>query len=355
MLTLLLMVTVVFMHPVAGQETEKEQSVYADRIETLEREKSLMVTRERELLKEQVKLIDERVEEGDISREEGERLKEKAALKTAENIANYTAIIDNKIALLKRGVDVPVTDVEKEYVRIDITDWDDEWLCLWSCDHMHHHSKKYDKRTTFDIVVAAGINNAIVDGGSLDDSPYQIGGSKFFEIGWQFKTRVFQESNWLRFIYGVNFQFNGFKPEDDRYFVRQGDLTVLEEFPGNLDKSKLRMDNLVIPLYFEMGPSKKIEGGNYFRYSIRRQFRIGLGGYFGLNYSTRHKLKYKIDGDRSKDKIKSNYNTSNTIYGLAGYIGFGDLTFYTRYELNPIFKDPNPEQHNIAFGLRWEL
>ncbi len=40
---------------------------------------------------------------------------------------------------------------------------------------------KYDRRTTSDMVFAIGLNNAIIDGQSLSDSPYKIGGSGFVE------------------------------------------------------------------------------------------------------------------------------------------------------------------------------
>ncbi|WP_224488894.1 hypothetical protein [Robertkochia flava] len=340
--------------PLEAQEAEVEITpAIKARLERLEEARERMIEEERSLLKEKVAEIDQMVEDGQLTPEEAKVKKEEAARNTARNIENRTAILDNKIALVKRGEFVGTSD---GFLKIDIRE-EEDWLQIVGFDECFPCSgpKRYDRRTTSDLVLAAGFNNVIPEGGSLDDSPYRIGGSKFFEIGWQFKTRVFRESNWLRLVYGLNFQFNGFKPEDDNYFVRDGDLTVLEPFPGNLDKSKLRMDNIVIPVYFEMGPSKRIDRDDYFRYSTRRKFRVGLGGYFGLNYSTRQKLKYKIDGDRSKDKLKNNYNTSNTIYGLAGYVGFGDLTLYTRYELNTLFKDPNPDQHNIAFGLRLEL
>ena len=36
------------------------------------------------------------------------------------------------------------------------------------------------------MVLAFGLNNAIIDGENFDDSPYKIGGSRFFEIGWNY-------------------------------------------------------------------------------------------------------------------------------------------------------------------------
>ncbi|TRZ44372.1 hypothetical protein [Robertkochia solimangrovi] len=351
---------------VRAQVETKKDSVTDSRIQyqlnQLQAEKENIVTAEKEKLRKEVEVINGRADKGEITSEEARQLKEAAARKSAENIENKLAIIDNKIALVKRGELYEFNLEEGTYIGIDPqqkkeedTHWPDDWDDFWEVEMIFDHKRKYDKRTTSDIVLAAGFNNAIIEGQSFDDTPYKVGGSRFFEIGWQWKTRVFRNTNFMRIVYGLNFQFNGLKPDDNQYFVKDGDLTYLEPFEASLDKSKLRMDNLVIPVYFEFGPSKMIDRGDYFRYSTRHKFRIGLGGYFGLNYSTRQKLKYKIDGDRHKEKIKNNYNTNNTIYGLAGYMGFGDLSLYMKYDLNTIFKDGNRDENNIAVGLRWEL
>ena len=92
--------------------------------------------------------------------------------------------------------------------------------------------------------------SAIVEGDNLDNSPYKFGGSRFFELGWAWKTRVFKNSNFLRFKYGYSLQINGLKPDDNQYFTRQDNQTVLEVFPENLRKSKLSITNLVFPVHF---------------------------------------------------------------------------------------------------------
>ena len=97
----------------------------------------------------------------------------------------------------------------------------------------------------------------------------------------------------MRFKYGYSLHFNGLKPDDNRYFVNENGQTVLEEFPENLKKSKLAITNLVFPMHFEFGPSKRIDKENYFRYSTRKKFKIGLGGYAGVNIGARQKLKYE--------------------------------------------------------------
>ncbi|NNE77207.1 MAG: hypothetical protein HKN31_09055, partial [Pricia sp.] len=71
--------------------------------------------------------------------------------------------------------------------------------------------------------------------------------------------------------------------------------------------------------------------------------------------STRQKLKYELDGENVKEKLKRNYNTSNFVYGLSAYAGFDSILLYVKYDLNPIFKDATIEQHNISLGLRFDL
>ncbi len=330
------------------------------KIRVLERQKEEVSKQEKKALKEEVKAIHERLEKGLITENEAQILKEEAARKRALNIENRLAIINNRIALLERNqelTDDAILEGENTMI-IDFTDGDDEdyrILGIRFKDKDWDRPVKYDRRTYSDFVFAIGFNNALIEGQSLDDSPYKIGGSRFFEMGFQWRTRVFRNSNWLRLNYGLSFQFNGLKPDGNQYFVQNGDQTELQEFDVELDKSKLRMDNLVFPIHFEFGPSRLYETEEKIRYSLRRQFRMGIGGYGGFNIGTRQKLKYSRDGEDVKEKFKRGYNTSNLIYGLSAYAGFGNTSLYLKYDLNPIFRNAEVDQRNISLGLRFDL
>ena len=331
-----------------------QNSINNSKIETLKKVKEAIKIEERELLKSEVEAINLRLDSGEITQTEADRLKKEVAKKRALNIENRIAIVDNKILLLGRN-DEGYNENLSETSTLGISiGGDDGSFAGFRIKGKNKH-KKYDKRTTSDMVIAFGLNNTIIEGENLDDSPYKFGGSRFFEIGWAWKTRVFKNSNWLRFKYGYSFQINGLKPTDNRFFVQQGNHTVLEEFQYDLSKSKLSITNLVIPVHFEFGPSNKIERDTYYRYSTHKQFKIGIGGYAGFNIGTRQKLKYKVDGDRIKDKIKRDYNTSNLVYGLSGYVAFGNVGVYVKYDLNPIFKDQVIDQNNISLGLRFDM
>ncbi len=218
----------------------QETTIKQDQIKSLEDKKEMVRSEEKDQLKAEVEAINLRLEKGEISTEEAENLKKEYAEKRALNIENRIAIIDNKIELLKRNEDGNVElDVNSSgyYLRIggkEDENTNEEFIYFGKRDQ--DKPKKYDRRTTSDLVLAFGLNNALIDGEKLDDSPYKFGGSRFFEIGWAWKTRVFNDSNFLRLKYGFSFQMNGFKPKDNQYFVQDNDLTYLEEFPTDLKK-----------------------------------------------------------------------------------------------------------------------
>ncbi len=334
----------------------QESATKSESIDMLIKLKKAIEQEEREALKTKVEAINQRLDKGEISLNEANQLKKEAAQKHALNIENRIAIIDNKIELLKRNgyIFEDKTRDERGLIRIGRGDETSESF-IFIGKQRDDKPYRYDKRTTSDFVLAFGLNNAIIEGENFDDTPYKIGGSRFFEIGWAWKTRVFQNSNFLRIKYGYSFQINGLKPKDNMYFTQNGDETMLEEFPSELKKSKLSITNLVFPVHFEFGPSKRIDRENYFRYSTRNQFKIGIGGYAGFNIGTRQKLKYSVDGEKIKDKMKKSFNATGLVYGLSGYIAFDDTALYVKYDLSPIFNDQVVKQNNISVGVRFDM
>ncbi len=330
------------------------------KIEVLSNQKNKIIAQEKELLKEEVEAINKRLDNNQISAAEAKLLKEAAAKKRALNIENRIAIIDAKIALLQRNdgelPQIQEADTTDFTARIEIDfGGGDSSEFTWTRKQWERKNLRYDRRTYNDLVIAFGLNNALVEGQSIEDTPYKIGGSRFFELGWVWRTRVFKNTNILRFHYGFSFQFNGLKPKDNQYFTVNNGVTELEDFDFDLEKSKFRMDNLVFPVHFEFGPSKFRESEKRIRYSINNRFRFGIGAYGGFNLGTRQKLKYNRDGDSVKDKFKRSYNTSNFVYGLSSYMGVDGVLLYLKYDLNPIFKDATVEQRNISLGLRFDL
>lgn len=322
------------------QALQAQEEKVPQKTEQMEGQKEHIIAEEKAALKQRLEAIALQLENREISPVEADRLREEAAKKHALNIENRIAIAENEIEWQLRNEEEIPEEREKG---------------IYSEKEKKEKCELPGNRTTSQLVIAAGFNNALEDGQSLNDSDFKLAGSRFFELGIAWTTRVFENSNWLRFRYGASFQFNGLKPTENRYFVEDGDLTVLEVYPLDLDKSKFKMDNLVIPLHFEFGPSNKSETDDGTWFYTGKKFKLGLGGFVGMNIGERQKLKYEENGDNVKRKLKGDYNTNDLIYGLSSYIGWGNTSLYAKYDLNPIFKDPNVELNNISLGLRFDF
>lgn len=317
-----------------AQEEVKKDSVTTEMQQRIDK----VVTKQKELMKVEVEKVNTKLDNGDISYEN-------ASLQKKEIAKKYALEIQKRVTDIKNGTE----GLDGNYSLII---GGEGFISLKSKSDT---IRKRDRRTYSDIVLAVGFNNTLQKGRSLNDSDYKAAGSRFFELGFAWRTRVFKESNWLRFKYGVSLQYNSLKPKDNQYFVKDGDETLLEVFPHELRKSKIRFTNLVVPIHFEFGPSKKIEREHYFRYSTRKKFKIGLGGYAGLRIGTKQKLKYSVDGDRERDKQKNDFNANDFVYGLSGYLSWGGIGLYTKYDLNPLFASPNVKQNNISLGIRFDM
>lgn len=327
-----------------------------EKITALEKKKEAVIATEKAALKKRVLEIEKRLKRGNITPEKATQLKEAEAALRAKNIANRTAIIDLEIELLKRNNGA----VAK--IKTTAEDLDDEVGFSVNVNgkplsFVRNNKYRYDIRTYSDLVVSMGINNLInfdTDLEGTGDFDYQLGGSRFLEIGWEWRTRLVR-SNFLRLNYGISFQFNGLKPKNNQYIAVIDGETQLATFEHELRKSKFRVDNLVFPLHLEIGNSNKMVSENKMRYTISNSFRIGVGGYVGFNMSSRQKLKYTLNGERVKEKLKRGYDVSDLVYGLSAYAGRGGTQIYAKYDLNPMFQNSPIKGNNISLGLRFDL
>lgn len=308
-------------------------------VNNLEKQKKTVEKNEQQIFDFEMYRIEELLESGEITSAEAEKLRQKAEAVKAKNITDQKKIIDETIVLLERNQYKGNNWLDYYYTRLKFLDR--------KLDSTSIRSQKIDtsatSRTDIGIVMAFGFSNTIGSGQSLKDN-YKLGGSRFFEVGLEFRTPL-MKSGFLRLNYGVNFQFDGLKPKDNQHFVKNGNETKLEDFGDTkLKKSKFRMDNVVVPIHFEIGKTNKNHEAD--------GFKLGVGGFAGLNMNTMQKLKYKEGGHKVTHKKTGNYNTEKLMYGLSGYVGYDNLALYAKYNLNPVFKDNENDENIIAAGLR---
>ncbi|MGB5434465.1 MAG: hypothetical protein WBM98_01140 [Maribacter sp.] len=347
---------------------QEEDETLQFKIEQLERKKSDVTNVEKDALKAEVEFVNEQLAKGKISQEEAQELKKEYAENHAKNIENKLAILDNQIALLKRNGEIDL-NTESSQVEIGFNS-ENNGDRLFGIRYNSGNQNKtiFDKRTHSDIVMAFGLNNES-NGNAFSESPFKLTGSRFFEIGYAWNTRVFKNSNWLRLKYGISFQFNGFKPNNKEVFVKSNDPTVdsnalflvdakeVFEIDKELEKSKLRMDSFIFPIHFEFGPSEKKVNGKYVRYDTNKKFKFGIGGYIGINYNNVQKTKWPKDveflGINPDYSLWAGGNQS-TVKGLSAYAGFDDISLYFKFETSSSIRRL-VNQNVISLGLRFDL
>ncbi len=355
-------------------EAQKE---YENRIAALEIQKEKITLQEKEALKLEVKEINKRLKKGNITLEEAEELKKEAAKKRALNIENRIAIIDNQIALLERN-EGNIVGQENQPFEKQMDFFEDENNVL-GLKIKKSDFPKFDRKTRSNFVLGYGLHNNIIDGESLLDTPHQVLGSRYFEVGYQFKTRILRNSNWLRITYGVTYISRGLKTDNQLFIVRsnagfdqngrfvgaevelENANTFFGSETGELRKSKFRQDDIIIPFHFEFGPSTKRHYEDFVRYSTKDKIKFGIGAYFGVNIATSQQIRFDSDFNpqgilEGRELLTNSGDSRKAFWGLSAYMGKGNVTWHVKYDLTPNFANASiPRRNNISFGVRFDL
>ncbi|MFZ1749493.1 MAG: hypothetical protein WAU01_04855 [Saprospiraceae bacterium] len=364
--------------------TSQAQSGFEDRIKDIKKDIQIIKDQEKETLRMQVEEVNQRLDKKEISSAEASEQKKALAEKCADRIEarieplereiqnliqNEVHNKDNRIKDLDDMDDNKDADTDRKNERNrDPDDMDDDNDHRTTADkdgininwkfNGRNRKTRGEPRTTTQFVFAFGLNNIISndDLSTIDESGIKFSNSRFYEWGWTWKTRLAQESPFLQLKYGLSFTYNNLRPEDNKYYVKNGKTTVLAIHPQTLtDEPYFRTINMVVPVHMEFDFSKKRMRDDKTYVRSQKGFRLGVGGYAGINLRTKQLLEYKADGLETEQVTKGNYNTSDFIYGLSGYIGYKDISLYTKYDLNPLFSDNTLNQNNISIGLRFDF
>ena len=334
------------------------QSTFEDQAKVIAQNISRITSEEKEALKKEVEDINKLLESGAITATVADERKIKAAEERAKNIETRVAQEQAKLDLLVKdqvegkiasSIDSVSTSKNKVAITWDLDDDTKDWS--WK--------SKNEKRTTSQFVFAFGLNNLMTDGDfdSLENSDFKTWGSNFFEWGFTMNTRLLKDHNLLHLKYGLSLMYNNLRATDNRYFVKNGNVTELQTFQDHdLCENKFRNSMIVLPLHLEFDFTPKSVGDDgVTRFKTHKSVRLGLGGFAGLNFQTTQKLKWEEDDIRIKYKQKGDFNVNTFVYGLSGYLGYGATSIYIKYNLNELFKDNPVDQNNVSLGLRFDF
>ena len=344
---------------------EKEVAKISKRIEQITKQ-------QKDSLKAKVIAIDKQLTDGKITKESAEDSKKEAAAYHAQRIEKLVgeqeALLqilvqdktNGKIASTEQSITNEDEDntftIGNKVFKLNISEGDLEERNnrreeRWS------YKNKHQRTTTTQFVFAMGVNNVLNDNdlSSLNDSEYQFWRSRFYELGFTWKTRLSRKPSQLYVKYGFSFLWNNLRLEDNRVHVKNGDVTEIQDFGNPLSESRLRHVQMNFPVHLEWDLSKnKVYKDGRVRDRTNESVRLGLGGFFGFKLGTRQYLEFlDAAGVETKQVQYENFNMNTFNYGISTYIGYKSTSFYVKYDLNPLFK--NTETRNISMGIRLDL
>jgi hypothetical protein len=330
--------------------TYAQNKTFEERAKQLSIKIDSITTKERKLLKKEIKNIEKLYNKDEITIEEAEQRKADVTNLVANKIKTEVAKVEESLHnLVQNRVDNKIeTENDGETIRFSIGT--NGFKIKTSRD-------RKNKRTYSYTVLAFGLNNLMNDGNlnSIQDSEFEFGGSRFFEFGINYKTRIFKDATIPHINYGLSVRYNNLRFKEDKFFATNGNQTFIENHPLSLKKSNFKNVQLVVPVFLEFDFSKPKMKDDEKIFRRNRNVRFGFGGFGGINLKSKQVLKYKLDGKRVKEKTKGDFNVNKFVYGLNAFIGYKDTSFYVKYDLQDLFKDSFKDQKNISFGVRFDL
>ena len=325
------------------------QETFSQRAESISIKIDNITKEEKAGLKKEIEEVNAALDKGLITKDQADFKKQQLAQTRATNIENRVSVEQLELKkLVQDKVDgkVQVSDsIIAHRFKFSVIEYK---------KHKNDTIRKGERRTTTQLVFAAGLNN-VVTNGSAANSDFRYWGSHFYEAGLTWNYRLAKTDNLVHLKYGFSFMWNNLRPTDNRSFVVSGNQTNLQVNPISQDDSRFRNVYLVFPLHleFDLSPTKIKNGKPFFQ--SHECFRFGVGGYLGTNLSSKQFIEYSANSYTTETETKGDFNTSNFIYGTSAYIGYSQTSLYVKYDLNPLFNNNTIKQNNISLGIRFDF
>lgn len=332
------------------------------RIAEIKQDMERIQQQEKEALNIKVEEINNAFDKGTITKSEADLKKREAAEDTARRIEDRIYPLEkelDRLAASDLALEIEVEDDRDTSIIEDLKELGEKIKRgPYKSDKIKKNKSRSESRNTSQFVFAWGFNNLMTedDFSSLQSNDLNSGNSFFTEWGVTWKRRLTPNSALMNLKYGFSFTYNNYRPTENRYYVKNNNITELAEFPSGLDRdAKLRIVNFVIPVHFEFDFSRgrMVDGEKVVK--TQKGTRIGLGGYGGVNYRERQFLHYNENGIRTEVRQRGNFNVSNLMGGLSAYIGYKDVSLYARYELTPLFANNDIDLHPVSLAVRFDF
>ena len=327
------------------------QKNYYQQIEQSKKVIDSIVKTEKKALSIELKTLDEQFADKKISEEQLQTLKKEATNQSKIRIADKTKEETDKLSELVRQQllshdtePTPPTSSHEPCIIKRI----DSWLSATS------DSLSKPQRTTSYPVYSLGFHN-LKQGNHFSNNYFRTNYSNSLEIGFLMNTRLLKNNNLLHLTYGTSLLVNTLRMKGNTYYVIDDNITKIMPYPKEVTLSKFKTHYMIVPLNLEFDFTKPVEKKGKTYYPFAESFRFGVGGYIGVLWTAKQKIKYNEQGGKVKDVAFKNFNVNELIYGVSAHIGYKSCLLYARYNLVPLFKSNPINEYPYSIGIRFEV
>jgi hypothetical protein len=320
------------------------QETFEQRVAGIANNIERITKQEKDSLKIEVEQVNQMLDRKEITSEEAAKRKEELAEKRAKKIEDRVAIEEEKLNTL-------INDKVEGKVASDTIR---KFKFSFPAKDSTERAQQSYRRTTSQFVFAIGVNRLVTDDKiNHDDFKWR---SDFYEWGVTWNTRIFKNNNLLHIKYGLSLQYNNLRPDNNKMFVTEDGQTFLADSGRELDMSRFRFVNLAVPVHLEFDLTKKQVNGDRTYFPSHKSVRLGVGGYAGVNVKEKQILRYTDEeGHDVKQKQKGDFNVNDFVYGVSAYIGYGEISLYAKYDLQPVFANNTVDSNNLSLGIRFDF
>ena len=313
----------------------------------LAQQKQMQEERQKQL-EDQQKIIESEVEE--LRKKEAESNKQEIELRQKEN-ENRIKELEKEVGALEKGIsgiDKELSDEDwgedKEWSKKDKFNWDfdNDWPRDW--DNLSPFGKKKKFRghwAGFEL----GLNNYVNKDNSFifegDDVNFELDAGRSWVFTINFAEYNIPFGKGVGLVTGFGTNINNYHFRNNVNIIKGSDNVMIAE--AELDRSyyknKISTWSFTMPLIFEIQMRKP---GIY----------IGAGVVGTVKVLSWGKQCYWLDGNRYKEKNRSDFSMNTFRYGATVRAGFSFIKVFANYDLVSLFqKDRGPEVYPVSVGL----
>lgn len=171
-----------------------------------------------------------------------------------------------------------------------------------------------------------------------NDLDKNIGYNSNLEVGFKYNYQFSRTSPW-GFISGIGLSWRTVRLENNKYFAKDANANVtVADYPGNVEKNKLRTGYLMVPIGFQYNFSKMKNVGMDIQYrSYSGGFRIAANAYGGVKMSTNNIVRGSAEDFRNRE----NYQVNPFVYGAQLTFSYNSWSLFVKKDFSNFFEKNN--------------